>query len=92
MPDNVPGHKETTASHLFIQHTDAAPRAGFEGMPGRGSQTSVSTGTPPTPFLLDMQIHRLCPESSSLTTDLGLCTFNKHCETDLSLGEGEGEV
>lgn len=42
--------------------------------------------------LLDMQIHRLCPESSSLTTDLGLCTFNKHCETDLSLGEGEGEV
>lgn len=38
--------------------------------------------------LLDIQIYRLCPERSSLSTDLGICMFNKHCGTDPSLGEG----
>lgn len=39
-----------------------------------------------------MQIHSLCPERSSLSTDLGIYMFNKHCGTDPSLGEREGEV
>lgn len=51
MPDNVPGRKETTASHSFIQHMDTVPRARFEGVLSRGSQTSVYKGTPPTPWL-----------------------------------------
>lgn len=79
MPGNVPSHRETTTTHSFPQHLDTEPWAKVLRPP----RTEVPPRGP-----LGVQIHRLHPDSSSPSPDLGMCMFNKHCRAGPSQGVG----